>query len=261
MPHTAGLRLPPGLPIAAIADLHGHLDEFDRMLAEIDRRLGPDALIVTLGDYVDNGPRIPRLLDRLLEVKRQRPERFFSILGDHDLACLRAMGWRKGPPDEAWYQNWASRYWHPGGETPRQYGASSGATLAEMMDARHREFLQDLPWFFEYGEYVFVHAGLEPRDLGPQREELARREPLPGLQIHPQLRDKKLAVTSWEGWGRIVVSGHTRAAKMRQMVDPLPGDPHFVTPYRITLSGEIDSTGTLYAVLLPERIFLEVGPD
>lgn len=256
---TSSRPLPPNLPIAAVADLHGHLDLFERLLAEFDRRLGRDYLLVTLGDYVDNGPQIPRLLDRLIALKQERPDRFFPIMGNHDLACLRAMGWQKGPPDEAWYKNWAGHFWNPGGGTPAQYAADSGASLAEMMDTAHRahrEFLQGLPWFFEYGEYFFVHCGLESREVAPQRAELARREPLPNLWTHPQLRDKKLSTVSWEGWGRVVVSAHTRGSVLRRLVDPLPGDPHFVTPYRITLSAEVDHTGVLHAVLLPDRVFL-----
>jgi hypothetical protein len=43
-------------PLVAIGDLHGHLDLFERLLERIDLEV-PDAQIVTLGDYVDNGPQ------------------------------------------------------------------------------------------------------------------------------------------------------------------------------------------------------------
>ena len=46
-----------------IADLHGHFNLFERLLARFDAQL-PGAGFVTLGDYVDNGPDIPALLER-----------------------------------------------------------------------------------------------------------------------------------------------------------------------------------------------------
>jgi len=41
-----------------------------------------------LGDDVDNGPSIPALLDRLIALQGECPERFVPILGNHDLALL-----------------------------------------------------------------------------------------------------------------------------------------------------------------------------
>ncbi len=95
-------------PLVAIGDLHGHPDLFERLLAWIDQKV-PDARIVTLGDYVDNGPQIPALLDRLIALQEARPGRFWPILGNHDLALLRALGWPHADPDPAWYARWASR--------------------------------------------------------------------------------------------------------------------------------------------------------
>jgi 3',5'-cyclic AMP phosphodiesterase CpdA len=236
--------------IVAVADLHGHRMLLDALVVELDRDLGGDYTLVPLGDYVDNGPQIPALLDRLIDLRAERGERFAPVLGNHDLACLLAMGWDGGPPNRAWCQNWASRYWNSGGETSRAYGAESAEALARKMPPAHRAFLQSLPWYLEADGYVFVHAGLRPGPVAPQLEELARRQPLPGTHLHDQLRDKALAVVSDPSWGRVVVSGHTHR--------PRGGRPHFVTPHRITLSSEADHTATLWAVALPDRCFYRV---
>jgi hypothetical protein len=66
-------------PLVVIGDLHGHLDLFERLLERIDQKV-PEAQIVTLGDYVDNGPQIPELLDRLIALHEARPGRFWPIL-------------------------------------------------------------------------------------------------------------------------------------------------------------------------------------
>lgn len=240
-------------PIVAVADLHGHRKLFDALLARLDREMGADYTLVTLGDYVDNGPEIPALLDRLIDLREQRRERFVPIMGNHDLACLLSMGWNGGPPSKAWSDRWASRYWNPGLGTPRAYGVRSGEELARAMPPSHRAFLQSLPWFHEIDDHVFVHAGLKNGPVAPQLEELARQEPLPGTHLHDQLRNKDLAVVSDPGWGKVVVSGHTH--------NPEGGRPHFVTEHRITLSSDADHNGVLWAVALPERRYFRVNPQ
>ncbi|NCA72255.1 MAG: hypothetical protein EOM91_19725 [Sphingobacteriia bacterium] len=69
----------PPAPLVVIGDLHVHLELFERLLERIDHE-APDAYIVTLGDYVDNGPQIPELLDCLIELLEARPGRFRPIL-------------------------------------------------------------------------------------------------------------------------------------------------------------------------------------
>ncbi len=247
-------------PIVAVADLHGHTELFRTMLAWLDRELGSDYSLVTLGDYVDNGPDVRGLLDLLVDLRATRKERFVPIMGNHDLACVLSMGWNGAPPSEAWCRAWASRYWNAGLGTPLAYGVHTGQELATAMPTAHRLFLQSLPWFCELGEHVFVHAGLHEGPVAPQLEELARREPLDETWMHDPIREKTLSVKSDPTWGRVVVSGHTYEP-VRRCADPYrPGAPHFVTEHRITLSSEADHTGHLWAVILPERRFVRVGP-
>lgn len=237
--------------IVAVADLHGHTELFRTMLAWLDRELGSDYSLVTLGDYVDNGPDVRGLLDLLIDLRATRKERFVPIMGNHDLACVLSMGWNGAPPSEAWCRVWASRYWNAGLGTPLAYGVHTGQELAAAMPAAHRSFLQSLPWFHELGEHVFVHAGLHEGPVAPQLEELARREPLRETFLHDQLRDKRLAIKSDSAWGRVVVSGHTYR----------PGNPHFVTKNRITISSEADHIDVLWGVILPERRFIKVDAE
>jgi hypothetical protein len=177
-------------PLVAIGDLHGHLDLFERLLERIDREV-PDARIVTLGDAVDNGPQIPALLDRLITLQAERPGRFFPILGNHDLALLRALGWPGDVPDRAWYARWSAHYWNPGLGTPDAYGAHDLASFAAAFPAQHRRFLANLPWSFDDGEVFCVHAGLDVGPIAPQRAVLERKTlPAEPSFMPDALRDK-----------------------------------------------------------------------
>ncbi len=248
-------RAPTGTPDevwVAVADLHGHPEHLDRLLAALDASLGRDYRLVTLGDYVDNGPDIPSLLDRLIALRAERPERFVPILGNHDLACIRALGWplQQGP-DRRWCEAWAARFWSDAG-TPAAYGARSAMQLSAHMPASHQAFLRSLPWYHDTGEYLFVHAGMQAGPLLPQRIRLTNHIlPDEHTWMPPQLRDKALSGVSDPAWDRVVVSGHTKKPAQRNHL--LSHAPHILTDRRICLSGEVDVTGVLYAVELPSR--------
>lgn len=230
-------------PLVAIGDLHGHLDLFERLLERIDS-LYPQARIVTLGDYVDNGPQIPALLDRLIALRTERPDRFSPILGNHDLALLRALGWPADRPDPDWYAHWQTRYWNPGMGTPLAYGATNLMDFERSFPPAHYRFLTSLPWYHDDGEYFCVHAGLHPGPISRQRADLkAKLLPARKLHLPDAIRQKTLATSHDPSWERVVVSAHTY----------LPGQTVFSAPRRVCVSATSDHGGGLLAVVLPER--------
>lgn len=233
------------LPTLAVADLHGHRSHLDALLRWAGRTLGEHRLVL-LGDFVDNGPDVPGLLDRLLDLQQQLGDRFVAVLGNHDLACLRAL------EDERWWQQWSRRYWNPRGGTPGQYGCSSRAQFVRTFPARHRALLQALPWAHLDEQHLYVHAGLQPGSLVPQLAALqARRLPAEPLHLPPPLRDRTLATVSDPGWERTVVSAHSSHLDR----------PLFRAPRRRCLRAEVDRTGHLHALVLPDGPLVTVTPS
>ena len=230
-------------PLVVFGDLHGHLDLFERLLAHLDARY-PQARLVTLGDYVDNGPQIPAQLERLIALQAERPQHFFPILGNHDLALLRSLGWPGDIPDEAWYDRWRSRYWNPGGQTPAAYGARDLRSFERAFPLAHYRFLAALPWYYDDGAHFCVHAGLHPGPIAPQRARLAAKAlPPDRLQLPDAIRNKHLAMQHDPTWERLVVSAHTQ----------LPGVSLYSAPRRVCVSATADYGEGLLAVVLPER--------
>jgi hypothetical protein len=243
-------------PLVAIADVHGHSELFDRLVSRLDRDYGRDYDLVTLGDYVDNGPDVRGLLDRLVSLSHERPDRFFPIMGNHDLACLRAVGWEDGAPDPYWFARWSDRYWSDEGTPQRSYGAASLSEFVSAFPRAHRVWLQALPWFVERAGHVFVHAGLEAGPVAPQLKMLERRELLGEGHTQPQLREKKLATMSDPSWGCVVVSGHTKTPGSAKSFGR-----HFATPCRVTLNSNVDHGKSLWAVELHSRRAIGVAPN
>ena len=163
-------RVPPGVCVYAVGDIHGRVDlleEMHRLIAEDAALLTPgtNKLVVYLGDYVDRGLESRRVIDLLIRdrsaglpggASARQPRRLAAELpgrpGDRaDLAALRrrcdhaqlrrAAAWRQD--DLRFYEQLQS-------------------SLRERIPRRHVEFLQSLELSFESGDYLFVHAGVNP---------------------------------------------------------------------------------------------------
>ncbi len=166
--------LPENLRIYAVGDVHGRVDCLDALLALIDEdiaRTGIDAdcagappakpQLVFLGDYIDRGPDSNAVIDRLIAVKRDKPDTVF-LKGNHEAAFLDFM---TIPRLNAEWLHWG------GAETLESYGLDDIwvrdeeemlADLLTKIPEAHLDFLRTLTLTHISGDYLFVHAGLKP---------------------------------------------------------------------------------------------------
>jgi serine/threonine protein phosphatase 1 len=154
--------------VYAIGDVHGCLDQLQRLEAEIvadAAGLPGEKWIVALGDYIDRGPASPGVLDHLLA---DPPDGFrrFALVGNHEQLLLDFLD---DPPATLDWLEWGGLF------TARAYGMPDdpqqawrrrprafAATLAPLLPARHLEFLRSLPTCISLPGFLFVHAGIRP---------------------------------------------------------------------------------------------------
>src|SRR5271165_206881 len=108
------MTLPTSLnyPIIAIADLHGQLDQLKRLVARLEEvSEWDDCALVFLGDFVDRGEDVPGTIDLVHELLSRRPGGS-AILGNHDLALVRAARLDDVPPSPYWIESYLHRYDH-----------------------------------------------------------------------------------------------------------------------------------------------------
>src|SRR3546814_14819982 len=77
---------PEGRRIYAIGDIHGHLDLLDGLLAQIfadERTGGVSGELIFLGDLINRGPQSAQVVERLINLRAQRPEPRF-LPGNHE---------------------------------------------------------------------------------------------------------------------------------------------------------------------------------
>ncbi len=213
-----------------IGDIHGRLDLLDDVIAAIKRDVetrGTNALTVTLGDYIDRGPKSRGVIDRLLGNPFPTPH--VALRGNHELLLETFL------IDPATGQHWRRL---GGLETLNSYGVSvrglmmgknydeAAAQLRAAMPAEHTRFLQLLKTSYSHGKYFLCHAGVRP-----------------GIPLDRQSDDDLLWIrdeflNSTMNFGKIVVHGHT------------PVQTPEVLPNRINIDTGAFATGRLTCLVL-----------
>jgi serine/threonine protein phosphatase 1 len=195
-------RLPEGVRVYAVGDIHGRADLLARLLSQIDAHLAqnpvPRPIEVFLGDYIDRGPDSRRVIDLL--IKRHEARETIYLKGNHETYFIEFL---KDPKVlDIWRQ-------YGGFETLLSYGMSPhlrskpaeqkelARSFARILPDDHFRFLSQLITNFTCGDFLFVHAGVQPGiPLDRQREE-------------DLLWIREDFLESDDDFGKYIVHGHT----------------------------------------------------
>lgn len=228
-PTPAAPAVPAGERVYAIGDVHGCLDELERVLAAIeadDAARGPArTTLIFVGDLVDRGPASRQVVDRVIRLATQRAVR--CIAGNHEEVFLGAID-----GDEAALK----LFCRVGGrETSLSYGIGEtdyeradydelAALLRAAVPAAHRAFMAGMEDMIDKGDYLFVHAGVHPdRPLDAQEPADLR-----------WIRGRFLG--HGRPFAKMIVHGHTISPEVEER------------PHRIGIDTGAFQTGTLTAL-------------
>lgn len=236
--NTGKFKVPKGMRVYAIGDVHGHADLLKKMHEAISfdllRDPPNDVHIVYLGDYVDRGPDSKGVLDALIFRMEQKDEvaRTF-LLGNHE----RGMYDFIMNPSDAERSDWLD--WG-GIETLASYGikfetrvplpsekVAAAHALREAIPPNHMDFFEKLSYAVEIGGFFFAHAGVQPMAAINDQE----------LDDLVFIREPFL---SWpEPLSHMIVHGHTKTK----------GEPE-ILPHRINVDTGAFQTGILTAAVI-----------
>ena len=157
--------VPEGERYYIVGDIHGRCDLFAALKDAIEQdEADSDAksTVILLGDLVDRGPDSAGVIALAREWQTRRPMRFLA--GNHEEMFLDSFDDRK-----------VLRHFvkHGGRETIMSYGLTrrqyDALELDQLQDEmrviipqEHRDFLAAFEDMIVIGDYVFVHAGIDP---------------------------------------------------------------------------------------------------
>jgi serine/threonine protein phosphatase 1 len=228
-------------PIIAVGDLHGQRDELEWLVERLEGLPEwPDCALIFLGDFVDRGPDVRGLIDLVIELLRRRPGGS-AVMGNHDLALIRAARLDGGPASPYWVDRYQTRYDHDEtfesylGRPPMSWDGAWQEDLEALREAipdEHKNFLASLPWIVEAPGHLFLHNGLsnELRATPEEQVEALRSRrwnrtllnPVPGTKTDKLWEDeypvwlgadRRLSESPLAYPGKVQVTGHERVGK------------------------------------------------
>src|SRR6188768_455709 len=181
---TVAPTLPPGQRVYAIGDIHGRRDLFEALVDAIDAddaaATAAETTIVLLGDLVDRGADSAGVVALARQWQARRRVRILG--GNHEEMFLRSF------EELEMFRHFLR---HGGRDTALSYGIDRAAFLAADLEEAQQlmrdhvppedvAFLEGFEDMVTIGDYLFVHAGIDPRvPLDAQKRQDLRwiREP------------------------------------------------------------------------------------
>ncbi len=196
-------RLLEGCRAYVIGDIHGRADLLLALLEKIysDSKTGPqNKYLIFLGDYIDRGTESKKVIDIILN---RIPPIFkqVTLSGNHEEAMSNFLD---EPLSGAYWLNFG------GAETLLSYrvGIPPGILKPEMLvqvaenlkaaiPEEHKRFLANLQSTFVLGDYMFVHAAIDPS------------KPLKNQSSHDLHWGNAAFMNNDALYSKVIVHGHT----------------------------------------------------
>jgi serine/threonine protein phosphatase 1 len=194
-----------------IPDVHGMYDQLQLILRRIlplRKSDGGKDRLVMLGDYIDRRTESHKVLDLLIEVQQKYKDQVIFLSGNHEIMLLEGI--------EPGLDSHKYRFWmNNGGEaTLRGYiqraqeDIDNPFTLMRpripyFIPNEHIKFMQNLRPFWEFENWIFVHAGCDPYSpLDKQDKRVLTFDRTLFEVIGERFEDKPLP------WEKVIVTGH-----------------------------------------------------
>lgn len=232
-------RVPEGLRVYAIGDIHGCDDLLARMHETIaaDRVSRPIASyrIVHLGDYVDRGPDSAAVIERLSRLA-ESDENVLFLRGNHETLLLDFLETANAEAEATFLANGgvatlASYGIVAGRRSWRRRSEGLAARFRARLPERHYAFLESLRYSARIGDYFLCHAGVRPGIVLDQQDRFDLTWIREGF------------LDSDGDFGAIIVHGHT------------PAQQPEIRPNRINIDTGAVLGGGLTCVVLEDNTY------
>jgi serine/threonine protein phosphatase 1 len=187
-----------------IPDIHGQLDSLKLICNRIfplRKSDGGRDTLVFLGDYIDRGPDSPGVIDFLIDAKKKFGDQVVCLTGNHEQMLLDAIKqstnsdkylfWMKngGEHTLSSYLDRKNHHLDNPYELPR-------VRVRDFIPEEHLKFFNSLKYYYEIDDYIFVHAGCNPREsMSKQEKDIF-------------ILDESLKLDVSQNWKKIIVTGH-----------------------------------------------------
>lgn len=192
--NTLNAALQAGNKVWVIGDVHGHFEELQRLLENLE--LGENDKVLFVGDLIDRGPGSAQVIQLI-----RKDERLFSVKGNHERMMISAISSLRDKSSVAqWLYNGGEQTMDSFEQT---YDKQSMNQLKEVV-----EWMKALPTEIVLDQHRIVHAGYDPRRPIDEQDEGSLLWIRDVFLLHQGIIDSD----------RQIVFGHTPTQKIRDGV-------------------------------------------
>ena len=213
--------------IYAIGDIHGQLHKLKGLIEKLP--IDDTCQLVFVGDYIDRGEYSFEVIEYLINLYKRYNCVFLK--GNHEDLFMNFM---LGESDDMFVCN--------GGDSTIQSYKNNGYDISQFIEYQRRNlpithvnFYKSLKNYYETDDYIFVHAGLLPKNI-----------PLSEQPVDVLLWERYDFINSDFDWGKKVIFGHTPNREILNMHNKICID-----------TGAYYEGGKLTCVVLPEEKFIQ----
>lgn len=208
--------------VYVIPDIHGAYELLDNILTRIlplRKSDGGQDHLIFLGDYIDRHKDSHKVIDKLIELKKEYGDKVICLKGNHEQLMLQAMDLDPAKTNLSpsaigtAYRQWTA---NGGLETIRGYLERAGVEdtdpwvverfrISSYVPKEHLEFLQtQLIDYYELDQFLFVHGGCNPE------EDIRKHDPDVLYWDRSLLKYVKTKINAKEPieWQKTVITGH-----------------------------------------------------
>lgn len=232
-------------------DIHGHYKQLISLFKKVVKAgaMPEKDTFVFIGDYVDGGPDTKKVIQQLIDWKKQYPH-WQMLYGNHEDLLLDALSERH--PIYGDYYLW---YNQGGKDTTDSYVRDSKLSIYEralvnpsdVIPMKHIQFMKNLPTWYEDEYGFYVHGGIMP--------DMSIEENCRNTVRYDMIWIRDQFIDSDYDWGKKIIFGHT--INWKGSYPPYKHLSPIVMKNKIGLDTFAHNVGRLTAIILPEEKFFQ----
>ena len=138
--------------LIAIGDIHGEIEKLNSLLDKLNLQTGDK--VIFLGDYIDRGLNSKAVIERILDLSKKIECVFLK--GNHEDMLLKTKITQSQDDIEHWLLSGGISTYDNYGDYPAIFNT-------------HGKFLDSLKLYHIEQNYMFVHAGINPKKELPEQ--------------------------------------------------------------------------------------------
>lgn len=185
-----------------VSDIHGMYKQFEEIIKYWDR----ESLLVILGDMIDRGEYSYEVVQRIMELQKQYPDKVIVMKGNHeDMLMYYVDGHMKDPTP--FLVNGGLEMLRSFIKDLDEEAVEQNAVILKTQFAAEIEFLRNARHYYQYGSLLITHAGFDS-----SLEDWRETSPQDFLWIRNHYKEENKT-------GLINIFGHTPVRNMHEIDD------------------------------------------